>query len=218
MWVPNALLPEGLAVMKAWGFDYKSNIVWHKIRKDGGSDRARRRLLFPQCHGNPAVRHAWQECPHAGAGAAAGEYDRDAQARTLAQARRTICVIESCSRAPISNSSPEAPAPAGPIGAIRQARTMRRRGGKLMRTTHRQAGSRRSDTWRKYSIFRSEKKLQEQIVPTIDQSDLKAHKGTDLEGHVLSRSVAAVALQLSSTSMRLLLPQQRLLTRVTTTN
>lgn len=38
MWVPNALLPEGLAVMKAWGFDYKSNIVWHKIRKDGGSD------------------------------------------------------------------------------------------------------------------------------------------------------------------------------------
>jgi N6-adenosine-specific RNA methylase IME4 len=38
LWVPNALLPEGLAVMKAWGFDYKSNIVWHKIRKDGGSD------------------------------------------------------------------------------------------------------------------------------------------------------------------------------------
>ncbi len=38
LWVPNALLPEGLMVMKAWGFDYKSNIVWHKIRKDGGSD------------------------------------------------------------------------------------------------------------------------------------------------------------------------------------
>lgn len=38
LWVPNALLPEGLAVMKAWGFNYKSNIVWHKIRKDGGSD------------------------------------------------------------------------------------------------------------------------------------------------------------------------------------
>ena len=38
MWVPNALLPDGLAVLKAWGFDYKSNIVWHKIRKDGGSD------------------------------------------------------------------------------------------------------------------------------------------------------------------------------------
>jgi N6-adenosine-specific RNA methylase IME4 len=38
LWVPNALLPEGLAVLKAWGFDYKSNIVWHKVRKDGGSD------------------------------------------------------------------------------------------------------------------------------------------------------------------------------------
>jgi N6-adenosine-specific RNA methylase IME4 len=31
-------LPDGIAVMKAWGFNYKSNLVWHKIRKDGGSD------------------------------------------------------------------------------------------------------------------------------------------------------------------------------------
>ena len=38
LWVPNALLPDGLQVMKAWGFDYKANIVWHKLRKDGGSD------------------------------------------------------------------------------------------------------------------------------------------------------------------------------------
>lgn len=38
LWVPNALLPEGIAVMRAWGFQYKSNLVWHKIRKDGGSD------------------------------------------------------------------------------------------------------------------------------------------------------------------------------------
>jgi hypothetical protein len=38
LWCPNALLPEGLAVMKAWGFTYKSNIVWHKVRKDGGPD------------------------------------------------------------------------------------------------------------------------------------------------------------------------------------
>jgi N6-adenosine-specific RNA methylase IME4 len=38
LWVPNALLTDGLAVMKAWDFTYKSNIVWHKIRKDGGSD------------------------------------------------------------------------------------------------------------------------------------------------------------------------------------
>ncbi len=38
LWVPNALLAEGLAVMEAWGFTYKTNIVWHKVRKDGGSD------------------------------------------------------------------------------------------------------------------------------------------------------------------------------------
>lgn len=38
LWVPNALLHEGLEVMKAWGFKYKTNIVWHKVRKDGGPD------------------------------------------------------------------------------------------------------------------------------------------------------------------------------------
>ena len=38
LWIPNALLPEGLAVMKAWGFKYKTNIVWYKTRKDGGPD------------------------------------------------------------------------------------------------------------------------------------------------------------------------------------
>src|SRR6266481_9393354 len=38
LWCPNALLMEGLRVMKAWGFTYKSNIVWLKIRKDGGPD------------------------------------------------------------------------------------------------------------------------------------------------------------------------------------
>jgi N6-adenosine-specific RNA methylase IME4 len=38
LWVPNALLPDGLAVLAAWGFAYKTNLVWHKIRQDGGSD------------------------------------------------------------------------------------------------------------------------------------------------------------------------------------
>jgi len=38
LWVPNALLPEGLAVMKAWGFEYKTNLVWEKVRKDGFPD------------------------------------------------------------------------------------------------------------------------------------------------------------------------------------
>lgn len=38
LWTPNALLPEAIMVMQHWGFQYKANIVWHKIRKDGGPD------------------------------------------------------------------------------------------------------------------------------------------------------------------------------------
>jgi N6-adenosine-specific RNA methylase IME4 len=38
LWVPNALLAEGLAVMEAWGFEYKTNLIWLKTRKDGGAD------------------------------------------------------------------------------------------------------------------------------------------------------------------------------------
>lgn len=38
LWVPNALLPDGLEVMKAWGFEYKTNLIWEKVRKDGQPD------------------------------------------------------------------------------------------------------------------------------------------------------------------------------------
>ena len=39
LWVPNALLAEGLQVMDNWGFTYKTNLIWYKVRKDGGPDR-----------------------------------------------------------------------------------------------------------------------------------------------------------------------------------
>jgi N6-adenosine-specific RNA methylase IME4 len=39
LWVPNALVTTGLEVMKAWGYTYKTNLIWYKIRKDGGPDR-----------------------------------------------------------------------------------------------------------------------------------------------------------------------------------
>jgi len=39
LWVPNALVSVGLHVMHQWGFEYKTNIIWYKIRKDGGPDR-----------------------------------------------------------------------------------------------------------------------------------------------------------------------------------
>ncbi|MFC1578530.1 MT-A70 family methyltransferase [Thermodesulfobacteriota bacterium] len=38
LWVPNALLKEGLQVLESWGFTYKTNLIWHKVRKDGGPD------------------------------------------------------------------------------------------------------------------------------------------------------------------------------------
>ena len=38
LWVPNALMPEGIEVLKAWGFEYKTNLIWYKVRKDGGPD------------------------------------------------------------------------------------------------------------------------------------------------------------------------------------
>lgn len=39
LWVPNALLAEGMQVMENWGFKYKTNLIWYKVRKDGGPDR-----------------------------------------------------------------------------------------------------------------------------------------------------------------------------------
>jgi N6-adenosine-specific RNA methylase IME4 len=38
LWCPNALLEDGMAVLRAWGFTYKTNLVWYKVRKDGGPD------------------------------------------------------------------------------------------------------------------------------------------------------------------------------------
>ncbi len=39
LWVPNALVELGLQVMRSWGFEYKTMLIWYKIRKDGGPDR-----------------------------------------------------------------------------------------------------------------------------------------------------------------------------------
>jgi len=38
LWTPNALMPEAIKVLAAWGFTYKTMLIWHKVRKDGGSD------------------------------------------------------------------------------------------------------------------------------------------------------------------------------------
>lgn len=33
LWVPSVMLPTGLAVMKAWGFNFKQTFVWVKLKK-----------------------------------------------------------------------------------------------------------------------------------------------------------------------------------------
>lgn len=38
LWCPNALLADGLRLLNAWGYTYKTNLVWYKVRKDGGPD------------------------------------------------------------------------------------------------------------------------------------------------------------------------------------
>jgi N6-adenosine-specific RNA methylase IME4 len=39
LWTPNALLKDSIGVMEGWGWRYVTNVVWYKVRKDGGPDR-----------------------------------------------------------------------------------------------------------------------------------------------------------------------------------
>ena len=75
LWVLNALLAEGLEVMHAWGFAYTSNIVWHRLRRDGGSDGGAS-ALFPQRHRPPPVRLARQKPQNPAPWPYAGERSR----------------------------------------------------------------------------------------------------------------------------------------------
>ena len=63
LWIPNALLPYGLTVMKQWGFNYKTNLVWYKIRKDGGPDRRGVGFLLPQCDRSDFIRRPAVKMP-----------------------------------------------------------------------------------------------------------------------------------------------------------
>ena len=90
LWCPNALLPEGLLVMKAWGFAYKSNIVWHKIRKDGGSDGRGVGFLFSQCDRTNFVWITGHARTHAGSGTEQNKYVGVPQTGTFAQTGRAV--------------------------------------------------------------------------------------------------------------------------------
>ena len=58
LWVPNALLAHGLETMRRWGYTYKTNIVWCKIREDGGPDG--RGVGFPESSRQHLARSSWQ--------------------------------------------------------------------------------------------------------------------------------------------------------------
>ena len=79
LWVPNALLAEGLAVMQAWGFTYKTNVVWMKVRRDGGPDGRGCGFYF---------RNVTELCLFGTRGSL----------RTLAPGRRQVNILPTCKR------------------------------------------------------------------------------------------------------------------------
>ena len=86
LWVPNALLPQGLQVLSAWGFEYKSNVIWHKIRKDGGSDGRGVGFYFRNVTEIILFGIRGKKCPHAGFGTSTGQPAGNPETRTFAQA------------------------------------------------------------------------------------------------------------------------------------
>jgi ParB/RepB/Spo0J family partition protein len=79
LWVPNALLPDGLAVMAAWGFEYKSNMVWCKERAPGIGwfTESRHELLFIGTRGtmHPDWKPvSWQAAPQGAHSAKPAEF------------------------------------------------------------------------------------------------------------------------------------------------
>ena len=125
LWVPNALLAEGLEVMARWGFTYKTNLVWYKVRKDGGPDR--RAFIFEtspssSCSGSgektPGLCHrvaARKTSSPAGNGNIAGSpTNNTTSSRPAARGLTWKCL-------------PEATGPGGSAGAIKP-RTIHRTG------------------------------------------------------------------------------------------
>lgn len=49
LWVPNALIKEGIKTLESWGFTYKTNLVWHKILKNGRPDNRGLGHYFRNC-------------------------------------------------------------------------------------------------------------------------------------------------------------------------
>ena len=139
LWVPNALLPDGLAVMSAWGFTYKSNIIWQKIRKDGGPDgrgvgfyvrNVTEILLFGVCAARQPgrwLRGGLRSTSSPGPNRMA-TCSRRVSASTRASRTNNTQSSRRVRAALSSNFSRVVSGPAGPYGEIRQTRATRQVG------------------------------------------------------------------------------------------
>ena len=140
LWVPNTLLPEGIEVMRAWGFNYKTTLTWRKP-EGRRQRRTRNGLLLPQRH--RAILFGV----------------RGKNARTLKPGRTQVNYLESRKRethlagrstrsskpaapAPTSSFSREVAARVGPRGETR--RTVMCPPGRPTRTTLRRSAMKKS--------------------------------------------------------------------------
>ena len=89
LWCPNALLDEGLSVLKAWGFKYKTNLVWYKIRKDGGPDGRGVGFYFRNVTELLTFRCSRKNAD-AETGPDPGQHFANAEARAFSQAGRNV--------------------------------------------------------------------------------------------------------------------------------
>jgi N6-adenosine-specific RNA methylase IME4 len=122
LWCPNALLPEGLAAMKAWGFAYKSNIVWHKIRKDGGSDGRGVGFYFRNVTELILFGVKGKKARTLAPGRRQVNYLATRSVNTRASPTKSIRSSRRAAPARISSFSPAAHGPAGRAGATRYRR------------------------------------------------------------------------------------------------
>ena len=134
----------GLSVMRAWGFQYKGNIVWHKIRKDGGSDGPGRGVLLSQRHRTDFVRCARKQRPHACTGPQPGELRfQSASASIRASPMNSTRLLRRAAGGRISNSLRVATGKNGSLAGTRPTKPITRLG-RHTPTTRRTESLRRS--------------------------------------------------------------------------
>ena len=100
LWVPNALLEEGLRVMNAWGFRYKTNLIWYKVRKDGGPDGRGVGFYFRNVTELPIVLECGAACERSTRDARRSTCSPPASVNIPAKPSETYRIIEDCSPGP----------------------------------------------------------------------------------------------------------------------